>query len=195
MKRVVLTGGPCAGKSTVLAAIATYLPHLVEIVPEAASHAFAGGYPLPEPDWSDQDWYALQMIITYQQLRFEAEAEARAKESGKEIIVCDRAPYDNLAYRMGREAVAELVGPELTAGMRRYDLVIHLRSLAVIDPPRYQQTSNAGRYESLSAATFQEAATIAAWSPHPNRVTIAETDINELVTRSIALICRRRLTR
>lgn len=190
MKLIVLTGGPCAGKSTVLRAVETYLSHLVEIVPEAASHAFSGGFPQPQLDWTDQDWYALQMVVTYQQLRFEAEAVDRAESDGKRLIVCDRAPYDNLAYRAGPEAVGQLCGFDYEVGMRRYQQVIHLRSLAVTAPSRYSALGNECRYESLAEAQAQEAATLTAWAPHPNRVIVGGSNIEDVIRDVIALLGR-----
>ena len=45
--KIVLTGGPCAGKSTILNRIQESFPEQVETVPEAANMLIGGGFPLP----------------------------------------------------------------------------------------------------------------------------------------------------
>ena len=44
-KKIVLTGGPCAGKTTLTQVIAKAFPKHIVIVPESASLLFSGGFP------------------------------------------------------------------------------------------------------------------------------------------------------
>ncbi|PMY18520.1 hypothetical protein C1X37_33905, partial [Pseudomonas sp. FW305-3-2-15-A-R2A1] len=45
VRKVVLTGGPCAGKTTLTQVIARVFQKHVVIIPEAASLLFTGGFP------------------------------------------------------------------------------------------------------------------------------------------------------
>jgi putative protein kinase ArgK-like GTPase of G3E family len=57
LTRILLTGGPCAGKSTALAAISqdlTQLGYKVLVVPEAATIIMKGGAMIVSSDFTEQ---------------------------------------------------------------------------------------------------------------------------------------------
>ena len=56
LKQIVLTGGPCSGKTTVLNAIKKRFGTAVVASPEAATIPLSGGFPLPgrDLDWSPE---------------------------------------------------------------------------------------------------------------------------------------------
>ncbi len=121
------------------------------------------------------------MAITNRQLKLEQRAYERALVRGCKLIVCDRAPYDNLAYPMGEEVIRQShVRP-----MNSYHTVIHLQSLAVIDARRYATvcSSNAGRVEDAQAAIAQDAKTLQAWRAHPNYTVIAASNLADTQRR------------
>src|SRR4051812_12225683 len=111
--RGVLTGGPCAGKSTVLSAMSQTLANEIVVVPEAATRLFEGGYPLPRPDWTLSEWLKLQHTVTDLQLELENVAAEQAMAQGRRGILCDRAPFDNLAYPEGHTALLQRWGNDL----------------------------------------------------------------------------------
>jgi LSD1 subclass zinc finger protein len=187
--RIVLTGGPCAGKSTVLAALKERLADKAAFADEAATKLFTGGHPLPTDYWTELHWIQLQRKITRLQLQHERTAELEARFCEKHLVITDRAPFDNLAYPGGAHALREL---RLDGRWGRYSLVIHLPSLAVSDPERYAQTDNVARYESLEQALEQESATLMAWVDHPNRVVIeGQHSLDELIELVYELIVQR----
>lgn len=47
---IVLTGGPCSGKTTVLRAIAEEFRGRIVLVPEVATLLLSGGFPIPGKD-------------------------------------------------------------------------------------------------------------------------------------------------
>jgi predicted ATPase len=185
---IVLTGGPCAGKTTALNAIAKHFDGRVSIAAEAATQVFANR-PTPTPSWTIDDWHDLQYAITRQQLTNEYRAQYQSLKCGYPLVVCDRAPYDNLAYPAGQGVVRTMASANQVRPMNAYGLVIHLSSLAVAAPHRYSCASNASRYESLKEAKALDERTLAAWSAHPNRVILKNTGtLNDTVKATIRLI-------
>lgn len=168
LRTVVITGGPCAGKTTVLARLTEALKDEAVFVPEAATMLFELGDMTPDACWQAFQWYRLQLIVTRLQLQLEAEARSRAAREGKTFLICDRAPFDNRAYPMGWDAVSELLGTNEQEGYERYDLVVHLESLATADPDRFGAGGNSLRYESLEEARDLERRARNAWLRHPN---------------------------
>jgi len=172
MKKIVITGGPCAGKSTVIEAIAEEFGNRVVVVPEVATALFEAGFPPPNP-WT-QEWQdALQAAIIVGQYRFEARAEAEARDNGCQIIICDRGILDGAAYLQG--GVEEFCGRfDVDEGeiLSRYEAVIHLESLSTLDPELYRELakSNPSRFEDIAMAEERELNLRRAWSGHKNRM-------------------------
>ena len=169
---VVLTGGPCAGKTSVLAALAAYFDGRLSVASEAATQVL-GIHATPRPDWTEQQWYAFQYAIARQQLNNEARARYQAYKCGYELVVCDRSLYDNAAYPAGKEVVYTMAAAGQVRPMEAYDVVVHLDSLAVTAPDKYNCLSNAARYETLEEAQAINIRTLDAWAEHPNRVVIS----------------------
>lgn len=162
---VVLTGGPQGGKSTLLRRLSEdpELQGMLTVVPEAATLLFAGGHPTPSPSWGDLDWYHLELAVTSVQMSLEQSLARRTT-----LTVCDRAPFDNLAYPLGRQALELFWGPDLVSHMSRYDLVVHMESLATAGPQLFGQIRNDDRYETLAEARDLEGRARQAWAGHPN---------------------------
>ncbi len=162
MQMIVLTGGPCAGKSTVLKA-AAHTPGLV-VVPEAATLLLEG--PMPAPKVWTQEWQdAFQAAI----LKLQLQQEEEALERGGQTILCDRGLLDGAAYVPGGQAeYCRRFGLDLELVLNRYQQVIHLESLATARPELYGKGNNEHRFESLGEAQALEGRTRAAWHGHSN---------------------------
>jgi len=93
--RVVLTGGPCGGKTTALAKLSSRLEELgflVLKVPETATMLFSGGVPLPHDE-------ASAFVLQKHMLRVQREVEdaflALAREAGRPaVVIFDRGLMD-----------------------------------------------------------------------------------------------------
>lgn len=178
---IVLTGGPCGGKSTVLSHLKKIFAADATFVEEAATEVLQR-HGLPQTTWGDSEWEGLQQRIIRTQLAWEGQGSRIALENGHRAVVCDRGLEDDAAYPMGETTLRHLVGRNRHDRLARYDLVLHLPSLAVTDPGRYELLcrENQGRYESLAEAVEQEHRTLAAWSGHPNQVMLEATSIDQL---------------
>lgn len=132
---LVLTGGPCGGKTSGIVGIADHLESLgfrVIIVSEAATRAMEGRI--------DVDRFGLEAFQTHlirAALNDELLARRLAEESGTPerpvIVLLDRTWHDSRAYmqedlwlKAGRESEASTLAP-----LSRYDGILHLASTAV----------------------------------------------------------------
>ncbi len=160
--KIVLTGGPCAGKTTLTQVIAKTFPGEVFVVPEAASLLFSGGFPrFPEQEAGR----AVQRAIYHVQL--ELEAAFRAKYADK-VLVLDRGTVDGAAYwNAGAEDYFRSLGSSLEAELQRYDKVIYLES-ADRDTYIRNKSGNPNRTESWEEAQRLDEQTRKLWECHPN---------------------------
>jgi predicted ATPase len=123
-RRVVLTGGPGAGKTAVLEMVRRSLCQHVHVLPEAASIVFGGGFPRDEDPPCRR---AAQRAIFHIQRELEVTGDAH----NPAIVLCDRGTIDGLAYWPGPvEDFWASTGTTLAAELRRYDAVLHLRTPA-----------------------------------------------------------------
>jgi predicted ATPase len=123
LKRVVLTGGPGAGKTAVLELIRQSLCEHVVVLPEAAGIVFGGGFPRTQ---SVPVRSAAQRAIFFVQ----RELEAAAGSTNPAIVLCDRGTVDGAAYWPGPDTLWSSVGVTRADEIARYDTVIHLRTPA-----------------------------------------------------------------
>ncbi|HYD93165.1 MAG TPA: AAA family ATPase [Candidatus Paceibacterota bacterium] len=175
---IVLTGGPCGGKTTALAHLEWELPrHGVRVitVPEAARMLMSSGL-IP----AQVGWGAFQEAILRTQLAHEDTFRSLASryESGPTVMLCDRGAIDNRAY-VSEEVFQNLldhVGVKLTEVRdNRYDAVLHLLTAASGAEAHYVQDNE--RLESLEDARRLDQATQHAWVGHPHlRVIDNSTD-------------------
>lgn len=98
--RVVLTGGPCGGKTTALAMLKERLESfgfLVVTVPEAATLLFSGGVPAPQDEAST---FVFQMHLLRLQRELEDAITTLARGTGRRaVVVCDRGLMDGAPAR------------------------------------------------------------------------------------------------
>jgi AAA domain len=93
-RRVVLTGGPGAGKTALLELIRQSFCAHVKVLPEAASVVFGGGFPREDDATCRR---AAQRAIFYVQ----RELEIAGDSHNPAIVLCDRGTIDGLAYWPG----------------------------------------------------------------------------------------------
>ena len=164
-RRVVLTGGPGAGKTAVLELIRQSFCSHVKVLPETAGIVFSGGF--PRGDGAAMRRPAQRAIFFVQR-----ELEATADATDAAIVLCDRGTIDGLAYWPGPDDFWKDVGTSLEEQLRRYDAVIHLRTPPAGDG--YNQ-HNPLRTESAAQAKAVDELILHAWEKHPNRFVVEAT--------------------
>ena len=167
-KRVVLTGGPGAGKTAVLELVRQSFCRHVKVLPEAAGIVFGGGFPRQNGDASKQ---AAQRAIFFVQRELETEADAH----NPAVVLCDRGTLDGLAYWPGPiSGFWSSVGSTQQEQFDRYDVVIHLRTPAAEQGYNHQ---NPLRIESAAVAAEIDARIAEVWRTHPRRFEVGSSTV------------------
>jgi predicted ATPase len=117
-RRVVLTGGPGAGKTAVVELIRLFFCDHVKTLPEAAGIVFSGRFPRSASAPLRQ---AAQRAIFH----IQCELEAVADSENAAVVLCDRGTVDCGAYWAGEGGLFSAVGTTRAIEMARYDAVIH----------------------------------------------------------------------
>ncbi len=187
--RIVITGGPCGGKSTAMAWIQnvfTKKGYRVLVIPETATELITGGV----APWTCRTNYEYQRLQVHLQLEkekiFDRAAQVMAED--KVLIVCDRAVCDNLAYMTHDEFVSILQenGTDEISARDSYDAVFHLVTAAKGAEAFYTKANNAARYESVEEATIIDDRLISAWIGHPHfKIIDNSTDFDSKIKKLI----------
>lgn len=183
ISKIVITGGPCGGKTTALSRIQRDLSHLgytVLIVPETATALIAGGV-APWTCGTNEEYQKCQMLLQLQKEQIFEQA-ARTMPDKRILIVCDRGELDNKAYMSPEEFsnVLEYLGKSEMELRESYDAVFHLVTAAKGAEDFYTLENNAARYESVEEAAALDDKFIEAWTGHPHlRVIDNTTDFEE----------------
>ena len=132
-RRVVLTGGPGAGKTAVLELIRRSFCEHVRVLPEAATIVFGGGFPRGEDPGCKR---AAQRAIFYVQRELESAGDVH----NPTIVLCDRGTLDGLAYWPGSvDEFCSSLGTAVGEQLARYDAVIHLKNTGAGTPDTTKQ--------------------------------------------------------
>jgi predicted ATPase len=178
-RRVVLTGGPGAGKTAVLELIRLFFCEHVKTLPESAGIVFGGRFPRSNRPPLRQ---AAQRAIYHIQREMESAADA----DNAAVVLCDRGTVDGAAYWVGDGDLFSAVGTTRTIELARYDAVIHLQTPT---SPRDYNRENPQRLESLEEASVVDAEIAAQWADHPRRFVLEPTeDFLHKAARALALL-------
>lgn len=171
--KIVLTGGPCAGKSTAMSWIQnafTERGYKVLFVPETATELITGGV-APWTCGSNLDYQCCQMRLQSEKEDIFSEA-AKTMPEEKILIVCDRGMMDNRAYmsEMDFQVVLQRIQRTEVEIRDCYDAVFHLMSAANGAPDIYlkNKESNPARTETVEQAVALDNKLISAWTGHPH---------------------------
>ena len=194
LTKIVITGGPSAGKTTAMSWVQnafTKLGYTVLFVPETATEFITGGV-APWTCGSNLDYQKVQMTLQLEKERLFEQA-ARTMPAEKVLIVCDRGTIDNKSYMNDEEFAAVLaeVGRTEEELLLAYDAVFHLVTAAKGAEEFYTCANNAARYETVSQAVAQDDRLIAVWQGHPHHFIIDNSvELREKLKKLIAQIRR-----
>lgn len=188
LKRVVLTGGPGAGKTAVLDAVRESMCQHVVVLPEAAGIVFGGGFPRAGREGVRR---AAQRAIFFVQ----RELESAGESENPAIELCDRGTVDGAAYWPGPDTLWSSVGVVRLDELARYDLAIHLRTpsaaqgYARTNPLRLETAADAARIDDRIARE---------WDGHPHVFVVDATEefvvkaerVLELIRSALPPCCR-----
>lgn len=176
--KIVLTGGPCAGKTTALVRVIEHFSSLgfkVFTIPEVPTLFTQAG--MNYLTTNKGFFYEGEKATLEIQLALEDKFLRMAQECTEQpcIIVCDRGAMDISAY-MSPETWNEItraVGTSTSELRQRYDAVLHLVSAADGAEQYYTTANNAQRYEQMNEEGLRIARSldkkvIHAWTGHPH---------------------------
>lgn len=169
--KIVITGGPCGGKTTALSWIATNLPqrgYRVLFVPETATELISGGLD-PRECRTNLDYQRCQMQLQLEKEKI-FEQGAHALDAEKVVIVCDRGAMDNKAYMTDLDflRLCEEMDTSEVELRDRYDAVFHMVTAAKGAEEAYTTANNSARTETPAQAAELDDRLIAAWTGHPH---------------------------
>lgn len=194
--RIVLTGGPAAGKTTLISRILKEFRQedgwKVITIPETATELISGFGIRPFGNCVSMEDF--QYFVIEDQLHKERLALKGAEmvPEDKVLIIYDRAVLDDKAYISDAQFAKTLAHfgkteQEVLAG---YDAVLHLVTCAKGAEFAYNY-GNAARYETVEVAREKDDLTLRAWSTHP-AVYVIDNSVNfeDKIDRAIAQIYR-----
>nr|CCA14725.1 conserved hypothetical protein [Albugo laibachii Nc14] len=170
--KFVLTGGPCAGKTTSLERLSTFFRDRgfrVYIVPEASTLLQTGGalvVDLKEKDILNFQWQLLKLQMSLEDSFYSLAMDTKSPC----VILCDRGAMDGSAY-MSTDQWEELKYEHdldtVTLRDTRYIAVFHLVTAAKGAERFYSLENNGARQETLDQARIIDERTCRAWVGHP----------------------------
>jgi len=192
--KVCLTGGPCAGKTTLLSTIMTKFPsHGVKTyaVPEAATILIAGG--LSFADATPDQIFRYQLTLLTTQLDLERNfLDLAMTNPGPCLLVCDRGAMDGKAYcdePTWEKILGELSLDTVQLRDQQYDAVMHLVTAANGAEEFYGTATNAVRMETPEEARTLDSRTLNVYLGHPHlRIIDNSTDFTTKMERVLTFI-------
>ena len=170
---IVITGGPCGGKTTALDEISQLLRSLgytIYLVNETATELINDGIrPFGDNklDLKSFQSLLLDLQIAKENIRRDA---AKLCPNNKVAILYDRGILDNRSYIDDKTFDEFMKDRNLTESeiLVRYDMVIHLVTAAIGKEKYYTTLNNTARTETIEQARLQDRKTLETWRNHPN---------------------------
>jgi len=170
--KVVLTGGPCGGKTTGQTRLSTFFENLgwkVYRVPETANILLSGGVKFETMTEDAREKFQENLLKTMMQI--ETTFFDLANSSSRNcLVICDRGVMDASAFitRDQWMKILERIGfEEDEIRDNRYNQVVHMVSAAKGAENFYSLENHASRTEGLELARERDTACANAWVGHP----------------------------
>lgn len=162
MRRIAVTGGPGAGKTSVWRELVSLADPRVAAVPEVATALFQHVFPTVQ---SLDERRAVQRAIFAVQRSLEWIHESRLAPG--QVLVCDRGVPDGAGYwPEGPAAFFAEMGADWHAELARYDAVLFLETAAA--GGLSIEAGNPTRTENVTAAVQIDRQLREVWGRHPN---------------------------
>jgi CYTH domain-containing protein/thymidylate kinase len=179
--RIVLTGGPCAGKTTGILYLEEKLSDYgitVFKVPEMATFLASAGINFGRlAKEKPKAYLAVEELLLRMVINFEDELGRLAEffPGQRKVLLCDRGTMDIMGYTspelfLGMTEKMGLTLPQIRDA--RYHGVIHLVTAALGAEEFYTTENNPARYESLEQARETDECIKQAWLGHPKVIII-----------------------
>ena len=191
--KIVITGGPCAGKTTGLSYVErelTKIGYKVVFLNETATEIILSG--------ANHTAFKNNLDFETQIIKLQLEKEkfyedlCKTLPNEKVILVCDRGVMDCKAYSTQEEFTEILKNLKLEEVQLRdnYDAVFHLVTAAKGAEEFYTKANNEARRENLQEAIIADNKTMNCWTGHPHfRAIDNSTNFENKMKRLVKEIC------
>lgn len=176
---IVITGGPCAGKTTGMSWIRQVFSlkgYKTIFVPECATELISAGV-AKDDSFSLFDFQSALIDLQNKRERIYRNAAASMNHD-KILIVCDRGMMDSEAYlgKVDFERILDNLRINPAEINSRYDGIFHLCTAAKGVRDNYTTANNAARSENADEAVQVDDSLIEVWKDHPYHRIIGSKD-------------------
>ncbi|XP_055316408.1 TRPL translocation defect protein 14 isoform X2 [Sitodiplosis mosellana] len=195
--KLVLTGGPCGGKTTGQSRMCTFFENLgwkVFRVPETATVLLSGG--IKFSDLTETEAYHFQENLLRTMIQIENTYFELGKSCSKNcLIICDRGVMDASAY-ISKDKWAKMTAANgwnaVELRDNRYNHIVHMVSAANGAEDFYSTEEHACRSEGVELARDLDYKSAAAWVGHPYFDVIDNsTDFETKINRMLECVCQK----
>lgn len=195
--KIVLTGGPCGGKTTALARVSSYLRERgfeVFTAPEAFTILASNGFSLDYFATPGMDIVTQKTVLSWQE-SMEDGLESILKARGlPAVLLCDRGIQDGAAY-MEQDRWERVLQTrnwhQVDVREGRYNAVFHMVTAADGAEDFYTLENNDARTETPEQAREMDCKTQKAWLGHPHHYVLDNsTDFEGKLQRLVEFIAR-----
>lgn len=195
--KLVLTGGPCGGKTTGQARLCTFFENLgwkVFRVPETATVLLSGG--IKFSDLTADEAYKFQENLIRTMIQIENTFFELGRSCTRNcLIICDRGVMDASAF-VSKEKWERMLKTNTWNPVElrdnRYNHILHMVSAANGAEAFYSTEDHACRSEGVDLARELDYKSAAAWIGHPYFDVIDNsTDFENKVNRMIECVCQK----
>lgn len=182
--RIVLTGGPCSGKTSIMKSLREIFGSDLHYVPEVASMVIAQVGVKPPEDI--HAYGEFQRTIYRIQRGLETITDYQANFDGKRAVILDRGTVDAAAYMaQGIEELDRTCRTSVTHDeYGHYDMVLHL-STPSRDVYEKNKVNNPARYETYDEAIVTGKKLFSVWRQHPRFESIPDFPTFEEKTKAV----------
>ncbi|TKR71695.1 hypothetical protein L596_019252 [Steinernema carpocapsae] len=198
--KLVLTGGPCGGKTTGQDRLATFFENSgwkVFTVPEAATVLLNGGVKFGELSAEQAYEFQKDLLLTLIRIEDVFFNQAAMVKDRNVLIICDRGAMDPSAYidtESWNKMLSECSLNQFELRENRYNQIVHMTTAADGAESYYTVANNAARKEGLTQALDQDRITRNAWIGHPYVDIIDNSDcigFDDKILKLISVVCDR----
>ncbi|XP_039747326.1 TRPL translocation defect protein 14 isoform X1 [Pararge aegeria] len=197
MYKLVLTGGPCGGKTTGQSRLSTFFENLgwkVFRVPETATVLLSGGVKFADLSPEEATKFQENLLKTMIQIENTFFELGRTCQRNC-LIICDRGAMDASAF-ISKEKWEAMMSANNWNSVElrdnRYNHIVHMVSAANGAEDFYSTEDHACRSEGVELARELDYNAAAAWIGHPYFDVIDNsTDFDKKMNRLLACVCHR----
>lgn len=189
-KKILLTGGTCAGKTESLPFIKEYFSKLgydVYIVNETATMLILGGITAPKVGESNFQELLIKMQLETEKIY---ERAIKLSRNNKNLIIYDRGPIDAMMYldKTELEKILNKFNTTYDKVLNNYDAIIHMETVAKMLPELYTFDNNKARRDEGNNTINIDNKILEAYKIHHKRLIINSCEdfkdkINNLIEK------------